>query len=70
VSDKLAVGDVFDVPGLHVTVLELGKEGPRSVRFQFDRDLEAAPLTWITERFDGFPEAVPPKQGFGMPFDP
>ncbi len=70
VSEKLAVGDVFDVPGLRVTVLELGKEGPRSVRFQFDRDLEAAPLTWITERFDGFPEAVPPKQGFGMPFDP
>jgi len=70
VSDKLAVGDVFNVPGLRATVLELGKDGPRSVRFQFDRDLEDAPLTWMTERFDGFPEAIPPKQGFGMPFDP
>jgi hypothetical protein len=70
VSDKLAVGDAFDVPGVHVTVLELGKDGPRSARFDFDRDLDAASLTWMTERFDGFPEAVPPKQGFGMPFDP
>ena len=70
VNDKLAAGASFDLPGLHVTVLEIGKEGPRSARFQFDRDLEAASLTWITERFDGFPEAVPPKQGFGMPFDP
>lgn len=70
VSDKLAAGATFDLPGLHVTVLEIGKEGPRSARFQFDRDLESAPLAWITERFDGFPEATPPKQGFGMPFDP
>jgi hypothetical protein len=70
VSDKLAAGDTFDQPGLHVTVLEIGKDGPRSARFQFDRDLEAAPLVWITERYDGFPEAVLPKQGFGTPFDP
>lgn len=69
-GDRLAVGDVFDVPGLHVTILELGKEGPLRVRFEFDRDLEAAPLRWITERFEGFPEAVPPKPGFGAPFDP
>lgn len=67
---RLAAGDVFDLPGLRVTVLEVGKEGPRSARFEFDRDLEAAPLAWISERFDGFPPATPPKQGFGTPFDP
>jgi hypothetical protein len=67
---KLAVGDVYEVPGLRATVLELGKDGPRSVRYQFDRDLEAAPLVWITERYEGFPEAAPPKIGFGVPFDP
>ncbi len=67
---KIAAGDVFDVPGLHVTVLEVGPNGPRSVRYQFDRDLEAASLVWITERFDGFPDATPPKVGFGASFDP
>jgi hypothetical protein len=66
----MAVGDQFDVPGMHVTVLEIGSEGPRTVRFQFDRDLEAAPLAWITERYDGFPDAPPPKMGFGATFDP
>jgi hypothetical protein len=66
----IAVGDVFDVPGLRATVLELSKDGPRAVRYQFDRDLEAAPLVWITERYEGFPDAAPPKLGFGVPFDP
>jgi hypothetical protein len=67
---KISAGDVFDVPGLHVTVLEVGPNGPRSVRYQFDRDLEAASLVWITERFDGFPDATPPNVGFGASFDP
>lgn len=66
----MAVGDTFDVPGLHVTVLEIGAEGPRAVRYDFDRELEAASLRWITERHDGFPDAPPPKIGFGVTYDP
>ncbi|MEP7119441.1 MAG: hypothetical protein ABJE95_00805 [Byssovorax sp.] len=69
-ESKVSAGDVFDVPGLHVTVLEVGDSGPRSVRYEFDRDLDAAPLVWISERFDGFPDAAPPKVGFGASFDP
>ncbi len=67
---KMAVGDTFKVPGMHVTVLEVGEQGPRTIRYQFDRDLEAAPLVWITERYEGFPDAAPPKVGFGSTFDP
>jgi len=67
---KIATGDTFDVPGLHVTVLEATKAGPRSVRCQFDRDLDATSLKWMTETFSGFPAAPPPKVGFGATFDP
>jgi hypothetical protein len=67
---KMAAGDTFTVPGMHVTVLEVGPDGPRTIRYQFDRDLEAAPLVWITEKYEGFPDAAPPKIGFGSTFDP
>jgi hypothetical protein len=55
---------------MHVTVLEVGEQGPRTVRYVFDRDLESAPLVWITERYAGFPDSPPPKMGFGSTFDP
>jgi hypothetical protein len=67
---KIGVGDTFSVPGMHVTVLEVGEQGPRTVRYVFDRDLESAPLVWITERYAGFPDSPPPKMGFGSTFDP
>ncbi len=66
----MAVGDTFDVPGLHVTVLEIGKEGPRAARYEFDRDLEDPSLLWITEKHGAFPAAPPPKIGFGVTLDP
>jgi hypothetical protein len=67
---RVAAGDVFTLPGLRVTILELGAEGPRAVRFELDRDLEDAPLVWIAEDHRGFPDAPPPQEGFGKPFDP
>jgi hypothetical protein len=67
---KLAAGDVFTTPGMRITVVEVGAAGPRIARFEFERALEDAPLTWITETFGGFPEAALPQPGFGKPLDP
>jgi hypothetical protein len=65
------VGQVVDTPGLKATVLEVGPEGPRRVRFELDRDLDDPTNVWITESSKGeFPEAKPPRPGFGQPYDP
>jgi hypothetical protein len=69
--DALRVGDVITVPGMQATVLALGNNGPRHVRYVFDRDLEDyEDVTWIAEGLDGFHDAVPPRPGFGMPLEP
>lgn len=66
---RVEVGQVFEVPGMTATVLEILPDGrPRSARFEFARDLEDA--QWIHEASSGFPEAPPPEEGFGTPFDP
>jgi hypothetical protein len=67
---RVGVGDRFTVPGLRVTVLEVGAQGPRAVRLAFDRDLESPPFVWITEDHDGYSDAPPPAIGFGKPLDP
>jgi hypothetical protein len=64
----LPVGSVVTLPGLRVTVLEMGKAGPRSARFEIDGDLES--FDWVAERKSGFVEAPPPAVGFGKPFEP
>jgi hypothetical protein len=64
-------GQVIDTPGLRATVLEVGSEGPRRVRFELDRDLDDPRNVWINESGKGaFPEAKPPRPGFGQPYDP
>jgi hypothetical protein len=64
-------GQVIDTPGLRATILEVGSEGPRRVRFELDRDLDDPRNVWITESSKGeFPEAKPPRPGFGQPYDP
>ena len=67
---KVAVGDVFTVPGLRATILQMGSEGPRAVRFEFDRPLEDPPYMWLAEDRAGFSDAPPPQEGFGKPFNP
>ncbi len=69
-SAKVAVGDVFQVPGMRVTILDVGPAGPRRARYELDRDLEDTSLLWTSEMFFGFPEAKPPAVGFGASFDP
>lgn len=64
-------GQVFDTPGLRVTILEVGPEGPRRARFELDRNLDDPTAAWITETAQGeFPTATPPRAGFGQPYDP
>jgi hypothetical protein len=64
-------GQVINTPGLKATILEVGPEGPRRVRFELDRDLDDPTNVWITESSKGdFPEAKPPRPGFGQPYDP
>jgi hypothetical protein len=69
-QDPVAAGDAFTVPGMRATILEAAPEGPRAVRFEFDRELESEPLVWITDALRGFEPATPPRPGFGQPFDP
>ena len=65
------VGQVVRTPGLTATVLEVGDEGPRRVRFELDRDLDDPDNVWITESTRGeFPAATPPRLGFGQVYEP
>jgi hypothetical protein len=69
-SHPMAPGDVYEMPGLRITVREVGAMGPRRVSYEFDRELEASSLAWVTEDHSGFPDAPLPAPGFGQPFDP
>jgi hypothetical protein len=65
----LAAGDVVTVPGMRVTVLEVGAAGPRRARFELDAPLESPSFIWVHDRIDGIRDATPPQIGFGKPFD-
>jgi hypothetical protein len=70
-ATTFTAGQVVDTPGLRATILEVGPEGPRRVRFELDRNLDDPTNVWITESSKGeFPEAKPPRPGFGQPYDP
>jgi len=65
----LHAGDHVDVPGMHVTVLDPGDDGPARIRFVFDRDLDDPALTWITQGTPLFRDTAPPRIGFGEALD-
>ncbi|MBX3187987.1 MAG: hypothetical protein KF819_13270 [Labilithrix sp.] len=67
-SQPLRAGDELVVPGMRVTVLEVGEAGPRIARFDFDEDPER--IFWVTDGFDDMKEAKLPRLGLGAPFDP
>jgi len=67
---RLAAGDTFTLPGMSATILEVGADGPRVVRFEFERELDAPSPRWINEEMNGFLDAKLPEVGFGKPFDP
>ena len=66
----LADGDETAIGGMRVTVLDAGTAGPARLRFVFDRPLEDASLTWLTELSDRYRALTPPAQGFGERLDP
>ncbi len=62
-------GDVINLPGMRVTVLDIGDYGPDRVRFEFDGALESPQRVWVADGTDGLRDAPPPQPGFGQPFD-
>ncbi len=64
----LHVGDEITVPGLRVTILEVGAAGPRSARFVFDEDPDT--LVWLSDMFVATKEVELPSVDFGERFDP
>ena len=67
---KFTVGEVIPMPWGHATILALAHERPRIVSFEFDHDLDASRLVWVSETTAAFTDARPPGIGMGMPFDP
>ncbi len=51
---------LIQVPGMKVRVLEVGAEGPRRVRYELDRDLDAPSCLWISQRARGRLPRGPP----------
>jgi len=67
----LHAGDVVQIRGIKVTVLQLQKDGmPRRARFDFDRNLDDPSILWINETLAGFEERPPPQKGQGEPITP
>ncbi len=64
--DTIPAGATFDLPGIHVTVVDVNDAGPQRVRFVFDEPLESQ--TWLVEEYRGFRLTEPPEPGFGLPF--
>jgi hypothetical protein len=70
-ANPLTSGQTFTTGGLITTVAEMDPSGPRRALFQFEADLDDPRWTWVGEsRSRGFYDAVPPKIGFGAPFEP
>ena len=69
-DDVFSVGDTRNIPGVRITVLDVDEGGPRSVRYEFDRDLDPPARTWLQESTSGFLPADPPMVGYGQPYDP
>lgn len=69
-DDPIRSGDEVVVPGMRVTVIDSGEDGPARMRFAFDRDLDDPSLTWVTQTASTFKDSPAPKTGFGTPLDP
>lgn len=62
-------GDVFEVPGMTATILEVEQGLPRIVRFELDGDFDAPRLVWLNETEKAYFDGTPPLEGFGRPYD-
>ncbi len=69
-DEPLHAGDVVQLSGLRIEIIEAGAAGPKVARYTFDRPLEESPLVWVQEGFAGFRDLSPPAPGFGLALDP
>jgi hypothetical protein len=68
-ENPLTEGMEISRPGMKVTVLEPGEDGPpRRLRFVFDDD--PSDVVWISDGYKKMVDAPLPKIGRGAPFDP
>jgi hypothetical protein len=65
---RVAAGDVFEVPGLRATVLDVVEGRTRVVQFELERDFDE--YVWVNEGAEEYVEGEPPAMGLGRPFDP
>ncbi len=66
--EPLHAGEVVHAPGMTVTVLEVGLDGPRRARFDFDQPFDDAQGLWLEDRHDGVHDVTVPAEGRGVPF--
>ncbi len=57
-------GDVVTMRGMRVTILTMGRVGPRMVRFQFDRTLDDPSMVLCVSTAGGIVRVPPPLLGF------
>ena len=62
-SARMHVGDVVRLDGMTATVLMMGRIGPKSVRFQFDRSLDAPTMTLLVAEGGQLRRFRPPDVG-------
>jgi hypothetical protein len=62
-------GDVFDAPGMQVTILEVEAGLPRIARFELDEDIDDAGFVWLNETEKAYFDGTPPEEGLGRPYD-
>jgi hypothetical protein len=56
-------GEMFELRGLRVEVLQVGEHGPTKVMLTFDRNLEDPSLIFMAVRDGGLQRVEPPKDG-------
>ena len=66
----LRAGQVVEVPGLRIEILQVVRGAPTRARYVFDEPLVTPGRVWVDENFIGLSPADLPAAGFGAPFDP
>jgi hypothetical protein len=69
-ADRLVAGDVVDVPGMRITVIDADAVGTHRIKCELEAPPADGSLVWLVEKHDGIEAAELPKIGYGAPFDP
>jgi hypothetical protein len=61
----------MEIPGLRATVIRADEEGrPKTIRYEFDQNLDGPGVAWMSEGRAGFADVRPPPVGFGVRLAP